>query len=304
MRLLASIILLLLTTSIALSKDKNEGWIFTPSVGVNKLALDTFYDTVYKAPFVGSVQITTDLPEDVEGQNQYPNEPFYFKNDLEESPVDVEASLVIRRNFGKTIDFYIGINAWETNSDASPIEITFPLQGQKYNRAIYTRSGKLSYTQYFLGLRKYLTDRKAKFTTYVNLGIHEIYDVDYEEKNVFDFISGAPEGFKRVFIFKSQATGLLMAQFGGGAEYRFAERFSIGIEGAYSVHIQDGALKGVTVNNDVNPGDRIESDVNTLRPINTQLEAGALSVDGATYNRVNLRFDGWHLMAKFNIEFY
>lgn len=304
MRLVASLFYLLLTTGVALSAETREGWIFTPSVGINKLALETFYDTVYKAPFVGAVEITTDLPEDVEGANQYPKEPFYFKNDLEQRPIDVEAGLVMRRNFGESNDFYIGINAWETRAQAQTVTVTFPMQGEKYNRATYSRTGKLSYTQYFLGLRHYLNKRSAKFTSYVNLGIHEIYDVDYEDKNIFEFISGPPKGFKRVFIFKSQATGLLMMQFGLGGEYRFADRFSIGAEGAYAVHILDGALKGIRVVNDTNEGDRIKNPPNILSPVNPLNEAGALDVDGATYNKVNLRFDGWHLLLKFNIEFY
>jgi len=304
MRLFASIILLLITTNIALSKDKDEGWIFTPSVGVNQLALDTFYDTVYKAPFVGSVEITTDLPEDVEGQNQYPTEPFFFKNDLEPNLVDVEAGLVMRRNFSRSNDFFIGINAWETNSESGPIRITFPLQGEKFNEADYTRTGKLSYTQFFLGLRHYLTKRSNKFNAYVNLSLHELYDVDYEEKNIFEFTSGPPEGFKRIFVFKSQATGLLMMQFGVGGEYSFAEKFSIGLEGAYAVHIQGGVLRGVTVSDDTNDGDRIKSDPLVLNVVNAQLDTGALDAQGVDYEKVKLRFDGWHLLVKFNIEFY
>ena len=187
MRLYISLILIVIT-NLAIADDKNEGWIFTPAIGVNRLALDNFYDTVYNAPFIGTAQITVDLPEDVEGESSYPSERFYFENRLERTMFDIEASLEMRRNFGERNDFFIGINAWETSAEAQPITVTFPLQGDPNNRALYTRSATLSYTQYYLGLRHYLTNRERKFTLYLNLSIHEIYDVDYEEKNIFEFI--------------------------------------------------------------------------------------------------------------------
>ena len=284
------------------AKAKEDGWIFSPIVGINRLALDVFYDTVYKAPFVGSVEITTDLPEDVEGVSSYPTEPFSFENDLVPRTVDVEGGLEMRRYFGKQNDFFIGIGAWETISENEPIRVRFPLQGDKVNLAEYSRRGKLSFTQYYLGLRHYLTNRESKFNAYLNISIREIFDIDYEETNVFSFISGAPTGFKRIFIFKSQATGFLMMQFGVGGEYRFAERFSIALEGAYAFHLQAGALKGVDVEDDTNDGDRIQNPPLIIRPINPLQEVGALSKDGSR-NKVELRLDGWHVLAKFNIAF-
>lgn len=304
MRLLFGIVLFCLTIHVALSDEKNEGWIFTPSVGVNRLNLATFFNTVYKAPFVGTVQITTDLPENVQGQNQYPVEPFFFKNDLKRSPVDVEAGLEMRRNFGRSNDFFIGINSWETYSASVPILITFPIQGARFNQANYTRQGKLSYTQFYVGIRNYLTPRSKPLSFYFNLGLHELYDVRYQEKDIFEFISGPPAGFKRIFVFKSSSTGILMMQFGIGAEYRIAEKFSVGIQGAYAFHIQDGFLRGVTVSDDTNNGDRIKSPPRVLDVINPSLDAGALDSQGVSHDKVYLRFDGWHALITFNIDFY
>ena len=299
---LICLLTLLVSKGAFAAKAKEDGWIFTPIVGINRLALDVFYDTVYKAPFVGSVEITTDLPEDVEGVSSYPNEPFSFENDLVPRTVDVEGGLEMRRYFGKQNDFFIGIGAWETISENAPIRVRFPLQGDKVNLAEYSRRGKLSFTQYYLGVRHYLTNRESKFNAYLNISIREIFDIDYEETNVFSFISGAPAGFKRIFIFKSQATGFLMMQFGVGGEYRFAERFSIALEGAYAFHLQAGALKGVDVEDDTNDGDRIKNPPLIISPINPLQEVGALSKDGSR-NKVELRLDGWHILAKFNIAF-
>lgn len=296
-------LLLMILAGNVFAKSDGTGWVFSPLVGVNRLALNVFYDTVYNAPFVGTVRITTDLPEDVEGESSYPSKQFHFENNLQPRAFDVEAGLELRRRFGTQDDFFIGIGAWETLAEAGDITVTFPLQGQANNRATFRRKSKLSYTQYYLGIRHYLRKRSKKFNTYMNLSLREIFDVDYEETNVFQFVSGAPQGFKRIFIFKSQATGFLMFQFGMGAEYRFADRFSIAMEGAYAIHVKAGALKGVSVNNDYNDGDGIQSEPLIIKPVNTLLETGALDEDGETYNRVDLRFDGWHLLAKFNIEF-
>jgi len=297
------IVLLCVLAETVSAKTPTTGWVFSPIVGVNKLALNVFYDTVYNAPFVGTVRITTDLPEDVEGENSYPTERFHFENNLVPRAFDVEAGLEIRRKFGTQNDFFIGIGAWETLAEAGNITVTFPLQGQTNNRATFQRKSKLSYTQYYLGVRHFLKPRSQKFNTYVNLSLREIFDIDYEETNVFNFISGAPQGFKRIFIYKSQATAFLMFQFGVGAEYRFADRFSVAMEGSYAIHIKAGALKGVSINNDTNEGDGISTDPLVIKPINQFLEAGALDEDGESYQRVDLRFDGWHLLAKFNIEF-
>lgn len=301
--LLLVLLVLFASQGVFAAKAKENGWIFSPIVGVNRLALDVFYDTIYKAPFVGSVEITTDLPEDVEGDSAYPVESFSFENDLVPRTVNVEGGLEMRRYFGTRNDFFIGIGAWETISENEPIQVRFPLQGDKVNLADYTRRGKLSFTQYYLGVRHYLTQREKKFNAYLNISIREIFDIDYEETNVFSFTSGAPAGFKRIFIYKSQATGFLMMQLGLGAEYRFAERFSIAMEGAYAFHLQAGALKGVATEDDTNDGDRIKNPPLVITPINPLQEVGALDKDGETRTRVELRLDGWHVLAKFNVAF-
>jgi len=299
----ALFLVLSLFVSSVQSKTKETGWVFSPIVGINKLDLNVFYDTVYNAPFAGTVRINTDLPEDVEGASAYPSQQFYFENKLSPRSVDMEGGLEARRNFGGQNDFFIGIGAWETSAAAKDVVVTFPLQGERLNRAKYSRRGKLSYTQYYLGVQHYLGNRKKRFNTYFSTSIRALFDIDYEETNVFDFISGEPKGFKRIFIFQSQATGLLMLQLGGGMEYRFAERLSFSLEGGYAFHLKDGVLKGVTTNNDYNDGDGITTEPLVIVPINPELEVGAQDEDGTDYNKVKLRFDGWHIVTKFSIAF-
>ena len=298
-----SLIFLFLLSSNVLAKSDKFGWILSPVVGINQLGLKVFYDTVYNAPFVGRVRITTDLPEDVQGESSYPTKRFHFENSLRPTRFNTEAGLELRRQFGTQTDFFVGIVAWETLARADDIEVVFPMQGQPNNLADYSRDSKLSYTQYYLGARHYFAKRSNRFNVYANFSLREIFDVDYEETNVFEFTSGAPQGFKRIFIFKSQATGFLMMQLGMGTEFSFTDRFSIAFEGAYAVHLKSGALRGVSVDNDYNDGDGFEDAPYIIAPVNPLLDAGALDEDGVSRNKVNLRFDGWHLLAKFNIEF-
>ncbi len=295
-------LILILAENVS-AKSDSSGWVFSPVVGVNRLGLNVFYDTVYNAPFVGGVRITTDLPEDAQTEVTYPTKIFHIENNLQPNRFNGETGLEIRRKFGTQNDFYVGIIAWEATAEASDLTVTFPMQGQQDNRARYSRSSKLSYTQYYLGVRRYFTKRANKFNAYMNVSLREVFDVDYEETNVFNFIRGAPAGFKRIFIYKSQATGFLMLQLGLGAEYRFAERFSVALEGAYAVHLKAGTLKGVETNNDTNNGDGFRDIPLIITPIGPLSEAGALDEDGVTRNKVKLRFDGWHMLAKFNIEF-
>ena len=295
---------LLILAENASARSANEGWVFSPVVGINRLGLKVFYDTVYNAPFTGQVRITTDLPEDVEGASAYPTKDFYFENSLTPRAIDVEGGLEIRRKFGTQTDFFIGIATWETSAEASDLIVTFPLQGAPNNRANFQRKGKLSYTQYYLGGQHYFTNRSDKLSPYISLSLREIFDVDYEETDVFSFISGPPQGFKRIFVYKSQATGFLMLQLGLGAEYRFAERFSVSLEGSYAIHLKSGALKGISIDSDFNDGDGFEGDPPLIiREINASKEIGALEEDGSTYKKVALRFNGWHVLTKFNIEF-
>lgn len=287
--------------SFSYASVPSKGWIFSPMAGINQPALEVVYDKVFNSPFVGTSDITTDLPEDVEGRNTYPSERFFFENPMKAPDFGFESGIELRRNFGLKNDFIIGISTWEVSSEAVTVA-TFPLQGRRNNRAQYDRRAKFSYTQFYLGLRRYLFERKKRSNLYANFTVHEMFDIDYEETNVFSFLTGAPAGFRRIIRYQSQATGLMMLQFGGGAEFRFADRFSIGLEGGYAFTLVSGTLKGVKLINDLNNGDRLSGIPSPISD-NSAGVTRVLESDGRSVSEVKLRLDGWRALVKLNIAF-
>jgi len=298
-------VLLFADSSSALAKMGDPGWIFAPTVGVARPRLDALFKEVFKAPFVGRSQIVTDLPEDVQGRSAYPVEEFFFENELNPVEIAPEAGLEFRRSFGTLNDFVIGVATWEISS-VGVTKATLPLQGLRNNIADYERRAKFSYTQYYLGWRRYFYERTRTYNLYLDLGVRELFDIDYKETHVFSFVGGDPSGplgFKRIAVYESQSTGLLLLQFGLGVERLFAERFSLGLEADYALSVKGGTLRGLTQRSDFNDGDRLNGE--TPKPISAGAtgEIFALLPDGNTKEKVKLTMDGWRVMAKFNIAF-
>jgi len=297
--------LLLLNSGSALAKMGDPGWIFAPTVGVARPRLDALFNEVFKAPFVGRSKIVTDLPEDAQGRSEYPIEEFFFENELNPVEIAPEAGLEFRRSFGTQNDFVIGVATWEISS-VGVTKATFPLQGLRNNIADYERRAKFSYTQYYLGWRRYFYERTRTYNLYFDLGLHEYFDIDYKETHVFSFVDGDPAGplgFKRIAVYQSQSTGLLLMQFGLGVERLFAERFSLGLEADYALSVKSGSLRGLEQRSDFNDGDRLDGEA--PRPISAGAggEIFALLPDGKNSEKVKLTMDGWRVMAKFNIAF-
>jgi hypothetical protein len=300
-KIFALVLVTLMWTTQSFARLQDKGWIFTPTIGMSGPQLTSLNEGLFYAPLVGQAEITTDLPEDVEGASAYPTESFTFHNPLPSVYYWWEAGIEARRNFGRKNDFYVGISTWEVNSSASII-VKFPLQGAVGNDADYTRRASFSYTQFFVGLRRYMFERSNRFNLYFNFGVHDLFDIDYKDKHVFNYTSGPPAGFRRIMIFETQATGLLLLQFGAGGEIRLADRFSIGFEGAYALGVKDSTLKGVSVKEDFNDGDRLTSFPN---PIEQDPEGfiSYLSQDGINREAADFRLDGWRVQVKFNIAF-
>ncbi len=279
-----------------------EGWIFSPITGLSAPKLDILYNQVFLAPFAGQSEIVADLPEDAAGESTYPVEDFLFENNLPRIGVGPEAGLEFRRRFGNRNDFFIGVSAWEIGSTGR-VSVIFPLQGELNNAAVYERRAKFSYTQFFLGWRHYFRDRSRRVNLYTNLGINELFDIDYTETHVFSFTSGPPAGFQRVAVYRAQATGLLMLQFGAGAEVRINERFSLSFEGAYVFGLRDVVLKGVETKSDFNPGDRLAIMPAPIGNEPLTNNVSVLSRDGLSRSIVYLNLDGWRVAAKLNVFF-
>lgn len=289
-------------SGLAQSKDKEPGWTFAPVTGLANPNLDSLYEGIFLAPFSGQSEIVTDLPEDVEGDVSYPVQNFLIENSLPRVGIGPEAGLEFRRRFGSKNDFFIGISSWEISA-LSEVATVFPMQGDLDNRVTYERRGKFSYTQYYLGLRHYLFERGKRFNVFINTSIHELFDIDYTETHVFDFLSGRPAGFQRVAVYQSQSTGLLMLQFGLGLEVNIAKRFGISTEGAWSFGLNQVGLRGVNERSDFNDGDRLREPPYPIEDDPATGYTSALSQDGLSRDAVFLDLSGWRFLVKFNVAF-
>lgn len=291
-----------LASSAVWAETSDGAWSFAPVMGVGQPSLRVLYDGVFKAPFKGRAQITTDLPEDVQGEVTYPEQEFVFYNSLPEVTIGPQAGLEFRRRYGERNDFVIGVGSWEISSKAA-ISVVFPLQGAPSNEATYERRGDFSYTEYYLGWKRYLNHRASDRNVYFSLTLHEIFDVDYKDEHVFSFKSGPPAGFKRIIVLQSQATGVFALQGAAGLEKRFAERFSISVEGAFAVALRKTPLIGIARRADFNDGDRLQAFPDPISQDQATNILLYLTEDGTDHEEVKLDFSGWKLMAKFNIDF-
>ena len=302
---LLALFLLLIPLGVHAERTFEEGaWTFAPVIGVGQPRLGAVYDGMFLSPFSGVAQLTTDLPEDVEGEVTYPTQQFTFYNPLDRPIIGPEAGIEFRRQYGDKSDFIIGVGTWEVTSSADTL-VLFPLQGEPDNQAEYTRRASISYTQYYLGFRRYARQRRNKRNIYIAVSAHEVFDVDYKEEHVFNFISGAPKGFKRIMVIQAQSTGILLLQAAFGMERRFSDRFSVSVEGAYIFGVKESTLRGVDVRHDFNVGDRL---TRAPAPIDVNIQTSEvvyLPEDGDLNNRQRavLDFNGWKVLAKFSIDF-
>ncbi len=293
---------LLVAASGVGAEPRPGSWTFSPVFGISQPALTVLRQGVFQAPFRGRAQITTTLPEDVQGEATYPEVDFVFYNPLPDVELGPEAGLEFRRYINPRHDFVLGMASWEITTK-SAIQVVFPIQGNLDNLADYERRGSFSYTQYYLGWRSYLRPRPKRANLYLDLTLHEIFDVDYKEENVFSFLSGPPAGFRRIAVYRAQTTGILVFQAGIGLELALAGRIALGMEAAYSKGFRQSPMKGLSKRDDFNDGDRITAGLNPLGTDRATGNTYYLDSDGETQQPFLLDFDGWKALVKVSIEF-
>ncbi len=293
---------LMLLAGAGTAAPRPGSWTFTPVFGISQPALTVLRQGVFQAPFRGRAQITTALPEDVQGEATYPEMDFVFYNPLPNVVLGPEAGLEFRRYVNARHDFVLGMASWEITSKAA-IRVVFPIQGSPDNLADYERRGSFSYTQYYLGWRSYLRPRPKRANLYLNLTLHEVFDVDYKEEHVFSFVSGPPAGFRRIAVYRAQTTGILLLQAGLGLEFNLSERIALALETAFSKGLRRAPMKGLSGRYDFNDGDRITDGLDPLGLDRASGNTYYLDSDGETPRPFLLDFDGWKALAKISIEF-
>jgi len=265
-------------------------------LGLHKPALEDLNKHEFNSPISG-------LADVIQGTGVNQTNKIVFPNPLPEFPAGVDSGLEFIWHQNEKYDFIVGGSTWETTSRALTKGGLF-LQGQPAN--VYNeRTAKLSYNEYYFGLRYNLIRSPKKFKGYYRLTLNEVFDIDYREDLVFLFTSGDAAGVKKSIILQSQATGLLMLQPGFGMEYAFNDMVSMGVEASYLFGFRQIALRDGKSNVDFLSTDnlslwlpqRVDPDTGNLQYLSEQ------PVSDQDYNAIRLDFDGWKMLFKLNINF-
>lgn len=265
-------------------------WSVSPLLGVYSPQLGDLYNKEFRTPLPGSGGIVIDNAAS-ETYN------FTIENPLPEIKFATEAGVELQLEFNEKNRLLFGIGSWEGVS-TSVIKTEIPFQGV-LSQVVYERSGRISTTQYFIGLRHDLIS-ESKRRIYLRATLNEIMDVDYKEDMTFAFVSGPADGFKRVVVMQSQATGILMLQLGAGAEWFLYDWLSLGFDAGYMKGVDSSTLGNASSQDDFQSGDSIDFSL----PANVGPDGRLWYLDktGTTYKKMYVDFDGWR--ALFRINFY
>jgi hypothetical protein len=295
--LLPRVLLLLVASlvcaqSLAAGKDLGVG-IY---LGVHKPALEDLNDNEFKSPIGGFATVFT-------GQGSNEQRRLNFQNPLPDLELGVNGGLEFQWLIDNDYSFVFGGGTWEATSRA----VTsggFYIQGAPAD-VINERVAKLSYNEFYFGLKRNIADIDGKYKLYYRLTLNEVFDVDYREDMVFLYTAGKAEGIKKTTILQSQATGLLMLQPGFGTDYFFREWLSVGVDASYVIGLKRLTLRDGTSDTNFLQTDnlvfwlpqKVGSSSGELEYLNHDFQ------ELSDYSTIRLNFDGWKLLFKMNIYF-
>jgi len=303
--MIAWLLLLVCSNTFAAKGDaySDHGeWSFSLLIGGHSPDLSALYGGLYKAPLVGQ-GVLGGIDDINNGENAIPPADFSLDNSLPSTSNGGKASFELRWHANRKHTLVFGIGSWEKTS-IGYMSGQLPTR-KEMNEIIFERRAKISYTEYSIGWQ-YSLLRRSKFQLYLRSSIHEIFDIDYREDFVFNYISGSSlAGFSRIQILEAQTAALFMGQIGIGAEVFLSQWFSLGVEGGYFVGSRSASLKDIQTKSDFigrdsvtfkNPyGDIGDGTVGYLSQGSTN--------DSATYNKMSLDFSGWQAMLRMNIYY-
>lgn len=266
-------------------------WSVSPLLGVYSPQLGDLNKGEFRAPLPGTGGIIIDAEASVDYS-------FTIQNPLPEIRFATEAGVELQLELDRKNILLFGIGSWEGTS-TSVIQTEIPFQGE-LSRIIYERSGRVSTTQYFIGWRRNLFDQNKR-RLYARFTLNELMDVDYKEDMVFGFLSGPAEGFKRVIVMQSQATGILMLQLGVGGELFLRDWIALGFDVGYMKGVDRSTLSNATLKDDFQSGDSL--DLILPAQVGADRALWYLNSDGSSYRQLRLDFDGWRALVRVNFYF-
>lgn len=325
----------LLLGSTATEAREPNVWSVSPFVGVHAPDLKDMNEGIFKAPsLVGTA--STFNASNSNTSNQYA--AYNVPTTLDAVAMGSHAGVEFTWHLDEKSGFLIGGSTFEATSQNN-YSGDMTIQGGR-SSFHHERLGKISYNDFFLGWR-YNWLRKPKTKSYVRFSLHELFDIDYQDKQVYRFYDGRILARQsnsarvtevvKVLMYTAQATGGLMFQLGMGGEHFFTKWFSIGFEANIAVGFRKFTLRDLRENSTFLSTDNLRASCTTpipstdpeFNPSNPQ--ASRLcpgypayqpplnydAVDGAvtyntgdgTYKKALLGFDGWKALLTFNIYY-
>ncbi len=298
-------------------------WSFSFLLGAHVAETEDLNKGLYKSPFIGDAVIlireggsgTGVDGEDVD-QNETAEQPFRFDNPLPDEKAATLAGFEFAWHPNDRHAFFFGINSWERTA-TNEVTGNLPLQQYFINNIVNgKRTGTLSFTEYQLGWR-YSFLRKPKYRVYSSLSIHEVFDLDYQERWVFLFADSPIEdlvGVRRDVFMESQTASLFMGGFGIGGEWFIRDWLSLGFEGKYMLSEREFSLRDIRERNDFISGDQVTRSGMPFRRMSDG-RLGYLVEDASTddvddpdtredfYRSIRLNLDGWRLLFRVNLYY-
>lgn len=265
-------------------------------LGIHKPALEDLNEGEFKSVIGGFGTLFTDT-----GNNE--SRRLNFNNPLPELELGVNAGLEFQWIIDDDYSFLLGGGTWEATSRAVAAG-GFYIQGATAD-VINERIAKLSYNEFYFGLRRNIVDIDDKYKIYYRLTLNEVFDIDYREDMVFLYTSGRAVGIKKTIVLQSQATGLLMLQPGFGTEYFFRDWLSVGVDASYVIGLKRVTLRDGTSDTNFLPTDNLTF----WLPQKVGAASGDLEYlnhdfqEIGDYTTIRLNFDGWKLLFKMTVYF-
>jgi hypothetical protein len=282
---------------VAVNAQALEGegrWGVSPYLGLFNPSLKSLNRGEFLSPYVG----TADLIDQF-GNNNNITVPFIYRAPLPELSPGAIAGLEFKWRLNDKHVLLLGGGNWEATSSATAQGI-FPIQGA-FESILSQRQGDLSFTEFYVGWRYNFVHKPDRHDFYFDLSIHDIFDVNYNEKFSLLFLSGPPRSFRKSMVVRSRATGLLLLQAGGGGEWFLNNWLSVGVEAGYAFGFKSLRMGNGDLVTDFQPTDNLFLELPVI-----QNAAGNMQYKeerGELYRDLRLNFEGWKALLKATIYY-
>jgi hypothetical protein len=283
-----------LSTIQANAADSGHNWSVSPYVGLFSPSLKLLNEGEFRSPYEGAASLIDQF-----GNNNNVTVPFIFRAPMPELNPGPMGGIELRWRFNERHSLLIGGASWEASSSSTTSGV-FPIQGA-FESVLAQRKGDLSFTEFYLGWRYNAYRKPKKYDFYFTLSLHDIFNVTYRENFSLLFLSGPPRSFRRSMLIDSSATGLLLLQGGGGAEWHLTDWFSLGAEAGYGFGFKPLRLGNGNLTTDFTGNDNLSLQIPIIQGPNNSMQYKIES--GGQYRDLRLDFDGWKLLVKATIYF-